>query len=167
MKIKFIGSACVELEYTNGRENMIKSFIIILVTSTFSLASDYPFDWAPGALDPDCTVEKVCVPGYTRTVRPYVTYTNRLKAKQIKEHPEIDCSKGAELDHVIPLELCGDPTNIKNLSIEPYFPIPGAHEKDWVEDALHKQVCNNQMSLEEAQYRIVHSWVNYYNTYHE
>ncbi len=122
----------------------------------------YPPVWAPGVIDPHCTQDDICKPGYTETVRPPVSYTDRLKKQEILDHQEIDCSKGCELDHVIPLELCGSPTDPLNLAIEPYEPKPGAREKDQVEDWLHKQVCNGSMTLQNAQEYIQTDWLDIY-----
>jgi hypothetical protein len=64
-----------------------------------------------------------------------------------------------EVDHFIPLELGGDNT-IENLWAEPASPKPGFHEKDHVEDYLHKQVCSGAMTLEEAQKAITTDWLS-------
>jgi polyhydroxyalkanoate synthesis regulator phasin len=39
----------------------------------------------------------------------------------------------------------------ENLWARPATPKPGFHEKDHVEDYLHKHVCSGAMTLEEAQ----------------
>lgn len=64
-----------------------------------------------------------------------------------------------EVDHLVPLELGGDNT-IENLWAEPAKPKPGFHEKDKVENYLHKQVCSGAMTLDEAQKEIATDWVN-------
>ena len=63
-----------------------------------------------------------------------------------------------EVDHLIPLELGGDNT-IENLWAEPAIPTPGFHEKDKVENYLHKQVCSGAMALEDAQRQIATDWM--------
>ena len=50
-----------------------------------------------------------------------------------------------EVDHLVPLELGGDNV-IANLWPEPAEPHPGFHEKDRVENYLHRQVCSGAMS---------------------
>jgi hypothetical protein len=35
---------------------------------------------------------------------------------------------------------------------------PGAHEKDWLENQLHKLVCNKTITLEQAQEEIKTDW---------
>lgn len=66
-----------------------------------------------------------------------------------------------EADHLISLELGGS-NDIKNLWPEPYTPKPGAHEKDQVEDRLHRAVCDGRMSLKEAQREISADWYAIY-----
>lgn len=66
-----------------------------------------------------------------------------------------------ELDHVIPLELGGCPDCPENLWMEPYAS-PGAHEKDRVENFLHREVCSDHLSLTSAQQMIVRDWYQVY-----
>jgi hypothetical protein len=66
-----------------------------------------------------------------------------------------------ELDHLISLELGGDNT-IENLWPEPATPKPGFHEKDLVEDELHRRVCSGQTTLAEAQRIISTDWLGFY-----
>jgi hypothetical protein len=69
-------------------------------------------------------------------------------------------ARGAfEVDHLIPLELGGD-NAIENLWAEPASPKPGFHEKDKVENYLHKQVCSGVMTLEDAQKAIATDWLS-------
>lgn len=67
-----------------------------------------------------------------------------------------------EVDHLIPLELGGDNV-IENLWAEPAEPRPGFHEKDKVENYLHKQVCSHSMSLADAQHQIATDWMAVWN----
>jgi hypothetical protein len=58
-----------------------------------------------------------------------------------------------EVDDLISLELGGS-NDIKNLWPQPYYPRPGAHEKDVLENWLHKQVCARNISIGRAQRRL-------------
>lgn len=69
--------------------------------------------------------------------------------------------KAQEIDHLISLEL-GGADDIKNLWPEKYSPIPGAHQKDLVENYLHKQVCAGAITLPEAQREISTNWLAVY-----
>ena len=44
----------------------------------------------------------------------------------------------------------------------PGAPVPGAKEKDWVENYLHQQVCAGAMTLQDAQHAIVTDWYAVY-----
>lgn len=69
--------------------------------------------------------------------------------------------KCCEIDHLISLELGGD-NGITNEWPQPYEPRPGAHEKDQVENWLHKQVCSGKISLAQAQAEIATDWYSVY-----
>src|SRR5262249_13871372 len=64
--------------------------------------------------------QTIGVPGWTRTVRPPVAYTNALKARQMRAYHETGSRSGYQEDHLISLELGGDPTDPRNLWPEPY-----------------------------------------------
>jgi hypothetical protein len=126
---------------------------------------------APGAVNPDITQknirETICSPDWsTRSVRPSESYTHALKIQQLREYKYADTNlRDYEEDHVIPLELGGDPTDPRNLWPEPYqTPIPdgGALFKDKVENYLHAQVCSGRLSLREAQQEIADDWYKVY-----
>lgn len=49
-----------------------------------------------------------------------------------------------------------------NLWPQPYSQKPGAHEKDILENFLHRTVCGGVMTLEEAQRKIATDWYKAY-----
>ena len=51
-------------------------------------------------------------------------------------------------DHLISLELGGDPTDPRNLWPEPY---PRASAVDQIENELNAKVCDGSLSLRDAQ----------------
>jgi hypothetical protein len=59
-----------------------------------------------------------------------------------------------EVDHLIPLELGGS-NELANLWPES---APGFHDKDQVEDELHRRVCSGRTTLEAAQKEIASNW---------
>lgn len=67
------------------------------------------------------------------------------------------CAGGCEVDHLISLEL-GGADEIENLWPQPSQPKPGFHEKDALENWLHKQVCAGKMTLADAQKGIAQDW---------
>ena len=124
----------------------------------------------PGATDPTVTQENirqtVCVKGYTKTVRPPAHYTNRLKKKQIREYGYADRNpKDYEEDHLIPLNIGGNPTDERNLWPEPRKSEWNAKKKDALEFALYKQVCKGSVSLKEAQDAYRQNWIQAYKKY--
>jgi hypothetical protein len=114
----------------------------------------------PGATNPDVTqanlAQTICVSGYTKTIRPPVTYTDNLKLQQMQAYGFNDSPRMHEEDHLISLELGGSPTDPKNL-----WPEPGAspNPKDKIENFLHAAVCAGKISLQDAQTRISQNWV--------
>jgi hypothetical protein len=97
----------------------------------------------------------ICLKGWTATVRPPTSYTNALKRTQMAAYGFTGSPSDYEEDHLIPLELGGNPTDPKNL-----WPEPGAspNPKDSVENQLNRLVCNGQMPLATAQQRIAANW---------
>jgi len=106
----------------------------------------------PGALNPNVTQtsihETICVRGWTKTIRPPVEYTNALKLKQMQAYGLSGDPGDFQEDHLISLELGGDPRDPRNLWPEPY---PRAAEVDRIENDLNAQVCAGQLSLADAQ----------------
>jgi hypothetical protein len=70
-------------------------------------------------------------------------------------------TEGCEVDHLISRELGGADAE-DNLWPQPYTQHPGAHEKDWLENELHKEVCANKITLEDAQNEIKKDWYGAY-----
>ena len=62
-------------------------------------------------------------------------------------------TEGCEVDHLISRDLGGADT-LENLWPEPYTQHPGAHEKDWLETELNKEVCSGKITLKDAQEEI-------------
>jgi hypothetical protein len=108
----------------------------------------------PGVLNPDVTQatirSTICVTGWTRTVRPPTDYTNRLKLEGMRAYGLHGDPAGYQEDHLISLELGGNPTDPRNLWPEPY---PRASEVDQIENQLNHAVCGGEISLAEAQRR--------------
>jgi len=90
----------------------------------------------------------VCHPGWTRTVRPPTDYTNALKRRQMRAYRERGPMSAYQEDHLISLELGGDPTDPRNLWPEPY---PRASDVDKIENDLNAQVCSGALTLAQAQ----------------
>jgi hypothetical protein len=126
----------------------------------------------PGALNPAVTQatigSTVCVSGWTDTIRPPTSYTSALKVKQIDEYGYTDKAVASyEEDHLISLQLGGNPTDPRNLWPQPYtISLPdgrsvGARIKDAFETKLKKQVCAGTITLAQAQAEIGIHWVHF------
>lgn len=109
----------------------------------------------PGATDGGLQLAQVCPTAHTKQIRPPVSYTDPLKADQMRAYGDTGTASSYEEDHLIPLSAGGSPKNPLNL-----WPEPGASidEKDKVEDALHSAVCSGKIPLTEAQHRIATDW---------
>jgi hypothetical protein len=106
----------------------------------------------PGVLNPDvmqATIRStICTHGWTATIRPPVEYTNALKRTQMRAYGETGPASAYQEDHLISLELGGDPTDQRNLWPEPY---PRAADVDRIENELNAAVCGGRLSLRDAQ----------------
>ena len=108
----------------------------------------------PGVLNPAVTQATIgatiCRSGWTKTVRPPVTYTNDLKLEQLLRYGLHGPPSAFQEDHLISLELGGSPTDPRNLWPEPY---PRASAVDKIENDLNHRVCAGSLTLAEAQRR--------------
>ena len=113
----------------------------------------------PGSIDPAVTQanihQTICVSGYTKTVRPPSSDTERFKFDVAYPDYGTPRSEKTELDHLVSLELGGS-NDAANLW--PETP-PTPNPKDKVENALHAAVCDGQVSLAAAQRAIASDWM--------
>jgi hypothetical protein len=113
----------------------------------------------PGSVDPDVTQadigSTICKRGWTKTVRPPESQTQRFKYGVAYPAYGTPGSERTELDHLVPLELGGsnDATNLW-----PEYP-PTPNPKDSVENALNAAVCDGRVSLTAAQNAIASDWL--------
>ena len=108
----------------------------------------------PGVLNPDVRQANIrstiCRHGWTATIRPPVSYTNALKRKQMRQYRETGSMSDYQEDHLISLEMGGNPTDPRNLWPEPY---PRAAEMDKIENELNSEICDGKLTLAQAQQR--------------
>ena len=144
--------------------------LALLLASGAALARLPNHKLTPGAVNPDVTQENIketiCVPHWTDTVRPPSKYTTALKKQGIKDYryKEKRLSEYEE-DHLISLQLGGNPTDPKNLWPEPYRIQCGARIKDVLETRLKRMVCDSKLTLEQAQQAIAKNWIAAYKKY--
>jgi len=123
----------------------------------------------PGATNPRVTeadlASTICKSGYTATIRPPESVTGPEKRGSEAAYGFTGNGSTTEYDHLISLELGGDPNSPLNLWPEPNK----AHAanvdnpKDKVENTLNKLVCNavhgkRYLPLAKAQYLIATNW---------
>ncbi len=114
----------------------------------------------PGAVMSSATVEQICTPGYSSTVR---NVPQALKQSVYAAYGITTRQPGQyEMDHLVSLELGGS-NDQSNLFPEAADPRPGFHEKDQVENYLHDQLCSHKMTLPQVQTAIATNWLQVYN----
>lgn len=110
----------------------------------------------------------ICMGGYTTSVRPPQSITGAEKTASAAAYGYTGSLHTGEYDHLIALELGGDPNSPANLWVEPNDR-PSAtstyNTKDSLEARLKSLVCSGQMSLAAAQQAIATNWVQAYQTY--
>ena len=130
--------------------------------------------YTPGVINPnvkqDNILSTICKAGWTKTVRPSSSYTDKIKSQQLTTtYASFVKIYGGDLsfyeeDHLISLQLGGSPTDSKNLFPQPYVG-NNARKKDIIETKLKNLVCNGSISLKVAQNAIAKNWVLAYNKY--
>ena len=113
----------------------------------------------PGSVDPAVTQAAIratiCRAGWTGTIRPPESETERAKFDVAYPAYGIPAGTVSELDHLVPLELGGS-NDISNL-----WPEAGSipNPKDTVENALRADVCSGSMTLAAVQRAIAADWI--------
>ncbi|WP_020122303.1 hypothetical protein [Streptomyces canus] len=130
----------------------------------------------PGAISPAVTQANlkstICrKSGYTSGIRPSAYVTGKEKKLNAASYGYTGRMDDAEYDHLISLQLGGDPNDPRNLWVEPADPgrKKGAgvnNKKDPVETKLHTAVCKGQITLAAAQQAIVTDWTIALTTLH-
>jgi hypothetical protein len=126
----------------------------------------------PGALNPQVTQANIsstiCRHGYTASIRPPESVTEPEKVGSARAYGYTGSFATAEYDHLVSLELGGDPNDPSNLWVEPN---DRAHarttlnSKDLLEDRLHELVCKGRFLLARAQLAIATNWVAAYEVF--
>jgi hypothetical protein len=124
----------------------------------------------PGSIDSRVTQANIqstiCKPGWTKTVRPPENYTNKLKLQLLPKYGHnTDKPLNFELDHLVPLEIGGHPTDPNNLWPQAYAGTLGARRKDVLERKLNRMVCAGTITLAQAQRDVSTDWVVAYKQY--
>ena len=144
--------------------------IVVFCIAALPAARADPHDEPIVALTPGAIVSedltRVCRAGYAGSVRPRGHFWRRLRDEaydryglQRGHRSTIDAAgqrhPAYEIDHLVPLELRGAPSDLRNLWPQP---LVAAMQKDRIENDLHALVCNGTMKLADAQRAIAHDW---------
>lgn len=146
---------------------MLELFTVML--ASFLLITQYrveqgivlPNQWlTPGAVRIDATAQQLCAPRFT--TKKYRHTTGKVKIFVYREYGmsgpnDRGCKGGCEIDHLVPLTL-GGADMASNLWPQPSEPRPGFHEKDALENRLHRLMCQGKVTLSEAQKCIRSDW---------
>jgi hypothetical protein len=126
-----------------------------LATSRAAIAGDEALPLNP-LVDQSSIEQTICLPGWSRTVRPPQSTTKPIKLAPFRGAALPDeAFESAILDHRIPIELGGSPDDARNLALQE---AEESREKDGVEHCLRRAVCLGVVTLEEAQTAIWHDW---------
>lgn len=119
----------------------------------------------PGALNPTVSPANIhgtiCVPGWTTTIRPPATYTDRLKREQKIAYGEMAIPDAQlEEDHLVSLSAGGAPTDPRNLYPQPRAGKVGqrAQDKDDDEHAVQRGICAGRITLKQGQDQLIARW---------
>jgi len=126
----------------------------------------------PGALNPAVTQgnihSTICVSGYTARIRPSSSSTTNLKVQQLAggyNYRGDKSTKDYEEDHLVPLEVGGNATSVKNLWPEPRLTSWNAVMKDQLENKMHALVCSGSITLAAAQKVFLTNWISGWRAY--
>ncbi len=141
--------------------------------ATYSESSGLPnVKLTPGAVNPAVTQANIraniCVVGWTATVRPPVSYTNQLKYNQLHSGYNLDGDlnmRDYEEDHIVPLEVGGNPSSPLNLFPEPHNIKYSSYVKDQLENQIHRLVCSGRLALKAGQAIFLTNWEKGYRKY--
>ena len=97
-------------------------------------------------------------------MRPSASYTDNLKRQQMIAYHRTGTTAQYEEDHLVPLEVGGNPTDPRNLSARRRRRPGGcrrAHrlDKDIVENAAKRSVSAGTLPLDQAQRGFETDWV--------
>ena len=138
-------------------------WICLVMTCGVAIAAEDMPDASvtPGATNPAVTQENIkttiCVPGYTKTIRPPAAYTTKVKLLQLRSGPYEGKGSAADVeeDHLVALTIGGHPTSRHNLW--PQF-WSSAKIKDRFELRANKLVCSGRVPLVEMQKAMATDW---------
>jgi hypothetical protein len=142
---------------------LVPTFALLVILASPAIAGDLPDpSMTPGLVDSALTKDRICSRDFhTASIR---NVPSAVKAQAYEEYHlvpgEAPCP--CEIDHLVSLELGGS-NDITNLWPQSYVTMPwNAHKKDALENHLHKLVCEDKVTLAQAQREIAVNWISSY-----
>lgn len=141
------------------------SLIIPLTLNAPNLPDD---KLTPGAIR-NVTAEELCTHS-TKEVRHtgLATKLAVYRAYKIAARNDPSCTGPShscfEIDHRVPLEDGGADVK-ENLWPQPYDGPWNAHQKDQLENFVHREICAGRMTVEEGQKIFLGNWIENYKLY--
>lgn len=122
----------------------------------------------PGTADASLTRDVICKAGWSaQSVRHTTNWLKKTvyRAYRVTSHKPGDY----EIDHLVPLS-CGGMDVRSNLWPEPALTVVrgrdmGYHQKDRLENALHKAICDGKITLARAQAGMKADWTVLYRRF--
>lgn len=120
----------------------------------------------PGVMNPNVTpattAKTTCVHGWTATVRPPTSFTDKLRNG---DTPAGSKPLDGELDHLVSIEDGGAPADPKNLWWMAYHDRYGARVKDVLETRVAHLACQGKITLDQARAALSPNWLIGYVQY--
>ena len=136
----------------------MRHFKLLFILSCLSTSS-YGIGTVNLAVAQSNIASTICKSGWTKTVRPSVSYTNKIKKQQLQEIKVSWLNAYLyELDHLVPLEVGGAPKDLANLRIQLWDGPAGARVKDVLETRVKRLVCKGTITLEQGQSCFLNGW---------
>lgn len=158
-----IARASMPLSEYHQLQNWAREELILEPRSQFTDCTYDDFnpdpECTPGAVFADVTREKVCMHGYSRSVR---NVSEGTKTMVYATYGITDRGEDRyQIDHFISLENGGS-NDSANLWPQPRDSEYGYEQKIKSDNHLHDMLCKGEISLRQAQYLTVHRWYDVY-----
>jgi hypothetical protein len=130
--------------------------LLLLGSPAWAQVHDIPdHQRTPGAINPAITHDNifstVCVPSWTKSIRPPASYIAKLKLHQMRELGQPGVPHDYHEDHIVPLCLGGHPTDPRNLWPQPLHGQWADNDKNQLEQSVCRMLCLGDITLEAGQ----------------
>lgn len=150
---------------------IVAAIICVWVAAALAQSSLPDSTKTPGIVT-DITADELCAKGFTTKTIRNVTAEEKAVVYEsygLKDHVgACHCpvtnkagktkDEGCEIDHLVSLEIGGS-NDQENLWPQSYCGQMNAHDKDKLENELHRLVCAKMITLQQAQSEISTDWV--------